>query len=167
MRKLLISILIITVLLFAVTIVVAQAQGITINGVDDSEFPLLKLLVTVVSADGRPVLGLTETDFSALVQGRNAEVVRVEEIRNSDLPVSVVLVVDSSESMYATPLQDAKDAAGILLDNLRPVDEVAVIDFDSGYRVIQPFTSDFAAARSAVAGLTADGVTSLYDAAYA
>ncbi|MCL4248567.1 MAG: VWA domain-containing protein [Anaerolineae bacterium] len=167
MRKLLISILIIAALLFAVTIVVAQAQGITINGVDDSEFPLLKLLVTVVSADGRPVLGLTETDFSALAQGRSAEVVRVEEIRNSDLPVSVALVIDSSESMYAAPLQDAKDAANILLDNLRPVDEVAVIDFDSGYRVIQPFTSDFAAARSAVAGLTAGGVTSLYDAAYA
>lgn len=167
MRKLLISILIIAALLFAVTIVVAQAQGITINGIDDSEFPLLKLLVTVVSADGRPVLGLTETDFSALAQGRSAEVVRVEEIRNSDLPVSVALVMDSSESMYAAPLQDAKDAANILLDNLRPVDEVAVIDFDSGYRVIQPFTSDFAAARSAVAGLTAGGVTSLYDAAYA
>ncbi|MBE0690287.1 MAG: VWA domain-containing protein [Anaerolineae bacterium] len=167
MRKLLIPVLIIAAFLFAVTVVVAQAQGITINGVDDSEFPLLKLLVTVVDAEGRPVIGLTESDFSALAGGRNAEVVRVEEIRNADLPVSVVLVIDSSESMYGAPLQDTTDAANILLDNLRPVDEVAVIDFDSGYRVVQPFTNDFGAARAAVAGVVASGVTSLYDAAYA
>ncbi|MCC6615411.1 MAG: VWA domain-containing protein [Anaerolineae bacterium] len=167
MRKLLIPTLIITALLFAVTAVVAQVQGITINGIDDSEFPLLRLLVTVVDADGRPVIGLTESDFTALAAGRNADVVRVEEIRNADLPVSVVLVVDSSESMYDAPMQDTKDAANILLDNLRPVDEVAVIDFDSGYRVVQPFTNDFGAARDAVASVVAGGVTSLYDAAYA
>jgi len=167
MRKLLIPTLIITALLFAVTAAVAQVQGITINGIDDSGFPLLRLLVTVVDAEGRPVIGLTESDFTALAAGRNAEVVRVEEIRNADLPVSVVLVVDSSESMYDGPLQDTIDAANILLDNLRPVDEVAVIDFDSGYRVVQPFTNDFGAARAAVANVVAGGVTSLYDAAYA
>jgi VWFA-related protein len=152
----------------AATLVLAQApQGITINGIDDLDFPTLRVFATVTDRDGRPVLGLTESDFEALVKGRDAQIVRVEEITNGDLPVSVVLVLDSSESMFGNPLADLKNAANLLLDNLRPVDEVAVINFDSGFEVIQPFTNDFSAARAAVNTLSADGVTALFGATYA
>lgn len=166
MRKFLTLVLIIVALFTATTFVIAQAEGITINGIDDSEFPILRLLVTVIGSDGRPVLGLTEADFEALAAGRDAEVVQVEEIRNAELAVSVVLVLDSSESMFGVPLDDQKAAANLLLDNLRPSDEVAVIDFDSEVRLAQPFTSDFAAARDVVNSATAGGVTALYQAVY-
>ena len=168
MRKLVFTVLLAAALLLIVTAVMAQSvQGITINGIDDSGFPLLRLLVTVTDSEGRPVLGLTEPDFEALAAGRSAQVVEVEEIRNAELGVSVVLVLDSSESMFGAPLDNTINAAGILLDNLRPTDEVAIIDFDSGFRVLQPFTTDVTAARAAVASINGGGVTSLYDAAYA
>ena len=162
-----------SVLLFGlVAIVTAQdttqsASTITINTIDGTNDPELRLLVTVENALQQPINGLTAEDFSALADGRNTEIVSVEELVNNDLAVSVVMVLDSSQSMFETPMIDTKAAAGILLDNLRTQDEVAVIDFDNGVRVVQPFTSDIESARSAIDGLFAGGQTRLYDAANA
>ncbi|MCA9896167.1 MAG: VWA domain-containing protein, partial [Anaerolineae bacterium] len=159
--------LLLSVMLFALTaIVAAQADyTVTINTIDDIDYPNLRLLVTVENALGQPVNGLTIDDFSALADGRDAQVIEVEELVNNDLAVSVVMVLDSSQSMYETPLLDTKAAASILLDNLRPQDEVAIVDFDDTVRVVQPFTTDIEAARAAINGLIPGGRTRLYDAA--
>ncbi|MBZ0308510.1 MAG: VWA domain-containing protein, partial [Anaerolineae bacterium] len=103
-------------------------------------------------------------DFTTLVDGQNVTIVSVENIRDRNLPISVVLVIDSSESMMGRPMQNAREAAIAFIDQLAPVDEVAIVDFDSSVRVAQEFTSDFDAARNAINGLTADGRTALYDA---
>ncbi|MBX3084035.1 MAG: VWA domain-containing protein [Anaerolineae bacterium] len=144
-----------------------QPPTITINRVNDSNFPTLQLLVTVTDAQNVPVSGLTKDDFSAQLNTEATEVVSVEEIVSSDAPVSVVLVLDSSESMLSTPLDNTKAAANILLDNLRAGDEVALIDFDTTVRVVQDFTTDLNAVRQALGQLRANGKTALYDATYA
>ncbi|MBX3064962.1 MAG: VWA domain-containing protein [Anaerolineae bacterium] len=140
---------------------------LTINAINDSEFPCLQLLVTLNDEQDRPITGLTQTDFSARLNDQGVEIDSVQEIVSSDLPVSVVLVLDSSESMLEKPLADAKAAAGVLLDNLRAGDEVSVVDFDTTTRIVQPFTTDLAQVRSVIDALRADGKTALYDAAYA
>ncbi len=137
---------------------------VEIGSIDDSEFPRLKLLVSVLEEDTIPLLDLTQDDFTTLVDGQNVTIVSVENIRDRNLPISVVLVIDSSESMLGRPMANAKEAAIAFVDQLAPVDEVAIVDFDSTVRVAQEFTSDFEAARNAINGLTADGRTALYDA---
>ena len=167
MRRILYLLLLIAALAGVATLVAAQANtGITIVSIDDTEYPTLRIFATVTGNDGRPITGLTEADFTALAEGRDANLVSVEEIVDSDAGLSVVLVVDSSESMFEAPLSDTQNAANILIDALEPSDEIAIVDFDSEVRVVQPFTNDFNAARAAVAGTEAGGVTALYQAAY-
>jgi Ca-activated chloride channel family protein len=166
MRKLIFLFMLVAALMGAVSVVAAQGGSITINTVDDSEFPVLRLFGTVQDANGEFVTGLTEPDFSALVAGQNAEIVQVEEIVTGNIGASVVMVIDSSESLFGPAIEDTKAAAIRLIDQLRPTDEVAIVEFDSTVRVAQPFTSDLDAAQAAVNGISADGRTSLYDAAY-
>ncbi len=164
MRKPLVVLTILLALsILAGTAIAQNGSTLTINRVRDDNFPTLELLVTVTGPDGRPITGLTVDDFQARVGSETTEVISVEEIRNAELGVSVVLVLDSSESVGGQPLEDSKAAVATLLAQLAPTDEVAIIDFDSTIRLIQPFTSDFAAAEAAIAGLAADGKTALYD----
>jgi Ca-activated chloride channel homolog len=166
MRRILVLLLLIAVLAGVVTIVAAQASGINIVSIDDSEYPTLRIFATVNGADGRVVPGLTEADFRILAEGRDANIVSVEEIVDAGAGVSVMLVIDSSESMFGVPLSDTQNAANILINSLEPSDEIAILDFDSEVRLVQPFTNDLDAARAAVAGTTAGGVTALYQAAW-
>ncbi|MCC7207355.1 MAG: VWA domain-containing protein, partial [Anaerolineae bacterium] len=145
----------------------AEPQTVIIDAVDDAQFPLLHLLVTVTDSRGTPVSGLAAGDFSAQAGEDGAEIVSVEEFSNPDLGFAVVLVLDSSDSTFGQPLADMKTAAHVLLDQLRPVDQVAIVEFDTTVRTILPFTNDVAAARAAVESLEANGKTALNDAAYA
>jgi VWFA-related protein len=80
--------------------------------------------------------------------------------------LALTLVVDSSASM--TPhLDAAKNAAGALLDMLRPVDAGSIIEFNTSANTVQPFTRDMAALRASLASTTAGGTTALYDAVIA
>jgi uncharacterized protein YegL len=76
----------------------------------------------------------------------------------------VVLVIDTSESMIGTPLDDTKSAALAFVDRLAEGDEIAILDFDSDIVVAQNFTTNHDAARDAINGLEAGGRTALYDA---
>lgn len=139
---------------------------VEIGTIDDSEFPRLKLLVSVLDGStNEPILGLTTEDFISFVDGEAMEIDSVENIQDRNLPISVVLVLDSSESMLGRPIQDARAAGLAFVDQLAPADEVAIVDFDSSVRVVQPFTSDFDAARTAIENIEAAGRTALYDAA--
>lgn len=137
---------------------------VEVGPIDDSEFPRLKLLVSVLQEDGIPRVDLTPEDFTTLVDGQNVNIISVENIQDRDLAISVVLVIDSSESMLGRPMENAKSAALAFIDRLAPVDEIAIVDFDSSVRIAQEFTSDFDAARNAINGLQAAGQTALYDA---
>ena len=137
-----------------------------IGGINREAFPELTLLVNVWDAFDIPVPDLTAEDFSITVDGTPVSILSVENVTGDELPISVVLVMDTSESMLGQPLEDAHQAAQAFLDNLAPGDEVALIDFDSTAKLAQDFTTDLDAVRAAIDGLTADGATALWDAAY-
>ncbi len=149
---------------FSLTPHVGTAQGgaaVEIGGVDTSQFPQLTVLVTIRDQYNVPVQNLTSTDFQMTVDGNAVQVVSVENITESDLPISVVLAIDTSESMLGEPLNHAKEAALAFLDNLAPGDEVALIDFDSQVRIVQDFTTDLDAVRVSIDALEAGGRTAL------
>jgi len=117
----------------------------------------------------QPVFGLGIDDFA--LSGPLSEVARIVDVVNAsddNLPISVVLVIDSSESMLYGALDQAKAAALLFIDGLSPEDQVAVVDFDREARVAQGFTTaDDPALTDAINALRADGTTALYDAALA
>ena len=80
------------------------------------------------------------------------------EFKNLD----VVLDIDSSGSMSSNdPNGLRKTAAKGFVDALLEGDRTAVVDFDSSAELIQPLTTDFAAAKNAVDTINSSGGTSI------
>lgn len=94
-----------------------------------------------------------------------AEELHKEHIKNhtySSKPLDVVLVMDSSGSMYDNDgmnlrLQASKD----LIDTLGDNDSVAVVDFDNSSRIIQTLTKDKELAKSAIDTIDRSGGTNI------
>jgi hypothetical protein len=66
--------------------------------------------------------------------------------------------------MVGAPLASAKAAASVFVDQLRDIDEVALVSFSSTVVEIQPMTKDKAAIKAKINALQAGGQTALYDA---
>jgi VWFA-related protein len=121
--------------------------------------------VDVLVTDGRRlVTGLTVGDFELLDSGVPQT---IRELYLDELPMTVIMVLDTSGSVEGERLEALRRAALAVIDRLRPDDRAAVVSFSRTLRMREDVTSDAARLRSAVAALQADGATALRDAAYA
>jgi VWFA-related protein len=164
MRKFSLLLLVFMLIMLVSSSSAQQATSIEINSVNDDNFPQLELLVNVLDSIGAPVLNLAAEDFIVLLDNDFGQVLSVENITDNNLSIAVVLVIDTSESMIGTPLDDTKAAALAFVDRLAEGDEIAILDFDSDIVIAQDFTTNHDAARDAINGLEAGGRTALYDA---
>jgi VWFA-related protein len=149
--------------LAAGTVALAQepASG-RIESVDDSNYPEVRAIVTLVDASGRPIIGLGSDDFTVEETGVAAEAVSVETVLDQALGVAVILVVDTSGSMAGAPIAQARTAAQSFIENLADVDEAAVVSFADDVVVDSALTSERAETQAAISGLTALGNTALF-----
>lgn len=143
-----------------------SGAGIHIHAVDDSDFPMLTVVASVVDANGRPITGLTVDDFVVLEDGTRATLLDAQPVVNTDLGIAVVLAIDVSSSMVGYPLNSTKEAATAFVISLNPADEVAVVAFADSVTVVQNFTTDKDLASEAINNLTTGGRTALYDGAF-
>jgi len=85
----------------------------------------------------------------------------------AERPATVALVIDTSGSLTAADLAQARDLATGVLRTLPAGSEVAVFSFDDQSRLVQPRTTDVQSVRLAIEGLRVAGrFTALYDALY-
>lgn len=164
-RSLLVSLLL--VLCWALKPGPASLQGTSearLDELNDSDFPVLSASVTVTDAFGRPVAGLQSEQFAADLGGMPLTVTQVQSAADNDVPMGLVLAFDVSGSMEGPPLQQASEAGRALVDQLLPIDQVAVLSFATGVQVVQPFTADRVLLLQAIDGLRAGGDTALYGA---
>ncbi len=135
---------------------VAQTQPRFRSGVD-----VVALDVYVKDRDGRFVPELTAVDFLVLDDSRPREIQFFSP--GSRVPLAVVLMVDRSASMRGLKMDRAKLAASAFIRTLGPDDLLEVIAF--GDRTERPlfFSIDRAAAEDAIAGLSAHGMTALFE----
>lgn len=144
----------------------AGADGeitVEIGAVDDSEFPVVRLIVTADEL-GRPLGDLTAENLEVTESGAPAEIVSVERAVDAATPLGLVVVIDASGSMEGVPLAAAKISASSLVSSLGAQDQAAIVAFGDTVEVVQPMTSDQAALFAAIDGLVAVGNTRLYDA---
>jgi hypothetical protein len=87
---------------------------------------LVRLDVSVVRG-AQPVHGLTTRDFSIVDNGVRQRIESVTLL--TDLPVSVIMVLDTSGSVAGERLTHLIDAAHGLLVALRPDDRAALLTF--------------------------------------
>ena len=61
--------------------------------------------------------------------------------RSNSKPLNLSIVLDRSGSMSGQPLEEAKKAAIMMIENLRESDKISIITFDSIVQTVVPSTS--------------------------
>lgn len=122
----------------------------------------VRLDVLVMDA-GKPVAGLTARDFEVR---DNGILQRVEVVDSADVPINVVLALDTSASVAGRARTDLVAAGETILDGLRPVDRAALTTFSHSVSPAVPLTANLDAVRAAVREVRPHGRTSVMDAAY-
>jgi Ca-activated chloride channel family protein len=124
-----------------------------------------RVTVAVVARDrhGRPLMGLSASDFEILDDGQRRSIV---DFQIGGSTVSVALLLDTSGSMKLPPkIELSTGVANILLASLSEgADEAGLFTFDKVLHFAHPFSTNFDGLRSAIQSAPAFGSTSLYDA---
>jgi len=143
-----------------------ESQGeytLQITQIDTTEFPQVKVYVSVQDANGEPAVINTEK-IQLLENGQpvpNQDIQGIGEVG----PLTTMLLIDNSGSMaYADKLESAKSVAKEYLEQMRPGDQAGVISFNTKIRLIQEVTEDKEALIRAIDSIRAESDTAIYDA---
>ncbi|MEO8679625.1 MAG: VWA domain-containing protein [Vicinamibacterales bacterium] len=120
--------------------------------------------VTVRDVNGRLITTLKQSDFTVDEDGAEQPITQFTKER---VPVSLALVLDTSDSMRGQRMVDARTALFRFLDDLlAPPDEVALVGFNHAARVIAGWTSERPPLHARLDDLHPSGGTAMYDAIY-
>ena len=103
-----------------------------------SDRTFVSVPVSVSDREGRYIAGLEKEDFRIYQDGKEQ---KVTFFATEDEPVSVALLIDTSESTKAV-LNDIRKAALDFIRLLNKNDKCLIATFDSEVRVLEPLTSD-------------------------
>jgi VWFA-related protein len=121
--------------------------------------------VDVLVMNGRtPVPGLTAANFELRDSGVTQQ---IETASLEDVPLSLMLALDTSQSVKGEALANLKDAAIAAVRQLQATDRAALLTFTGAVRLRTPWTSDRVALENGIRATEADGSTTLHDATYA
>ena len=126
---------------------------------------LVNVFVTVTDAHGAPVGGLTKENFILQEDGREQKIAVFD--KESALPLSIALAVDTSLSTrHDLPLEQAS-AKRFAHAILRPVDALSVYDFSEVVHQDTPgYTADLKRIEEGIDHIRPGAATALYDAIY-
>jgi Ca-activated chloride channel family protein len=126
---------------------------------------MVSVTAVVQDKEGRFIRGLGPGDVEVLEDGVRQKVSYFREAGapGEKIPLSVVLVLDSSGSMKNN-MRFLQEAALTFVNKLEDVDKALVVDFNSGVRGSTEFSEDVGRLEQFVEALQAWGGTSLYDA---
>lgn len=125
---------------------------------------LVNVFATVVDQNGAPIGGLTKQDFTVLEDGKPQKIAVFT--RESGLPLSIVLEVDTSLSTYKDLHLELESARRFAHTILRPVDALALFQFSEIVDELTPFTSDLRRIDSGISRVHPGAATAMYDALY-
>ena len=131
--------------------------------------PRFRITVDAVPVDvrvtrgGRPVTGLTSANFELRDSGVTQE---VSAVAMEDVPLHLVLALDTSDSVRVWVLDELKEAARAAIASLRDDDRVTLLTFSDDLRLIADAAGDRDAAVQAVELVEAQGWTSVHDAIF-
>jgi VWFA-related protein len=137
----------------------AQDQILKVN-VD-----LVNTYFTVCNKKGRLITDLDRESFSVFEDGKPQVITNFS--REVDIPLTIVLLIDSSGSVRDKLSFERDAAAEFLYTAVRGGrDKAALVEFNYSFEVSQDFTDDPALLASAARQIRAGGGTRMYDALY-
>ena len=126
--------------------------------------------VSVTDQGGYPIIGLVQENFVGLTEELTPRpITGFNVVSQVFSPLSIVIVMDYSASITDTPdvVSDMEQGLLAFVDDLRADDRMEIIKFDTNFQVVQAFTSDKAALKSAIsAPFDLGQYTRLYDTVY-
>lgn len=149
---------------------VLAMTAVSVDAASRQQMPTFRANVDLVRLDvlvvrnGRPVSGLTAADFEVR---DNGVVQRIDNVSVSDVPVDVLLVLDTSKSVAGETLRHLRDAGHAFLEGLGTGDRAGLLTFNEAIRLGRDLTTDLGQVHAAVDRVQARGGTALRDAIHA
>lgn len=125
---------------------------------------LVNVFTTVTDSHGAPVANLAKDDFRVLEDG-HPQTISVFD-KESELPLSIVLEIDTSESTHRELKLEVLSAKKFVHSIMRPVDRLAIFQITENVDQLTRFTSDVKYIERGIDRLSTGSGTSLYDAIY-
>jgi Ca-activated chloride channel family protein len=125
---------------------------------------LVNVFVTVTDEQGAPIGNLTKENFTLKEDGVLQKIAVFS--KESELPLSIVLAVDTSSSTKKDIRLELETARRFIHSMIRPQDSIALYTFATDVSEMTPFTSRLKEVDSAINQITTGGATSMYDAIY-
>lgn len=124
------------------------------------ETTLITIPVSVYDRNGLYIPNLSKNNFKIYEDGKEQE---IAYFGTSEKPFTVILLLDTSPSTEYK-IDEIRSAAVAFVDQLKPQDQVMVIEFDGNVHVLTESTSDRQLIYKGIRKADFGGGTSLYDA---
>jgi Ca-activated chloride channel family protein len=125
---------------------------------------LVNVFVTVTDPHGAPVSQLTKDNFHLAEDGRDQKIAVFD--KESALPLSIVLAVDTSLSTKKDLPLELASARHFAHAILRPVDALSLYQFSETVDEVVPFTPDLKTIDRGIERIRVGSATAMYDALY-
>jgi Ca-activated chloride channel family protein len=125
---------------------------------------LVNVFTTVTNSGGAPVSALKEEDFQVFEDGKLQKIAVFH--RESELPLSIVVAVDTSLSTRGDQKLELESARRFAHAILRPIDGLSLFQFSEVVDQVTPFTADVRVIDRAINHVRPGAATALYDTLY-
>ncbi len=144
--------------------VIVDNARVSLNKIDTTDFPSVKLTVSVMDNNGKPLDNLAKQDFIVLEDGKEQNIIDVKTVKSAKSQLSILLILDISGSMDGAPLDSLKESAKEFINLLPSNWRSGLIVFDGTVQQLSGFTSNKETLYKNIDSLYASGMTALYDA---
>ncbi len=148
-------------LLLVLCLVSAAQESDTTFKVD---VKLVNVFVTVTDEHGAPIAGLKKDNFELQEDGKEQKIAVFD--KESALPLSIVLAIDTSLSTRKDLPLELASARRFAHAILRPVDALVALSVQRDVSELTPFTSDLRAIDRGIDRIRLGSATALYDALF-
>ena len=125
---------------------------------------LVNVFTTVTDGSGSPVSTLKQEDFKVFEDDTPQKIAVFH--RESELPLSIVVAIDTSLSTRSDQKLELESARRFAHAILRPIDGLSLFQFSEVVDQITPFTSDVRVIDRAISRVRSGAATALYDTLY-
>ncbi len=125
---------------------------------------LVNVFASVTDGGGSPVSTLKQEDFQVFEDGKPQKIAVFH--RESELPLSIVVAIDTSLSTRSNQKLELESARRFAHAILRPIDGLSLFQFSEIVDQVTPFTSDVKVIDKAINHVRPGAATALYDTLY-
>ncbi|MGH1543102.1 MAG: vWA domain-containing protein [Arenicella sp.] len=149
----------------------AGAWGMKIFNVDSTVYPFVRVYARTFDGNQNPLRNVNSQNVGILVKGKTyspfKNQYKVKTIKQAQVPVRTVLLIDASITMAGAPFEETLRAAVNYIGEKEEKDQIAVIEMNDskiGYSVVSEFTDDSRLLGSRLGGMQPTATqTKIYD----